>query len=225
MSDLPPDWRSITVDILASTPTGTPRCATWTDIPMPDSPGPGYADTSKCATAPASRPAAAARSQVEQDHTREHAHGGPTVRANLDPLCRRHHRSKHRGGWTLTQPQPGRFRWRSPLGHIYWTGATPIAPDIPEPIPRPDPDTNSPNTPHPRASTRRAVTGTGTDLPRRPADNPPSRPHRIPAPHHRHRSMMIHRSDHDVRAAPARGRATGVRATRPEDVPMAERGR
>ena len=90
--------------------------------------------------------------KVEQDHTRDHAHGGPTVRANLEPLCRRHHRMKGHGGWTLTQPLPGLFRWCSPLGWVYWTSAAPIAP---RPA-RPHPTTRQQHRPHrrPRPSGR-----------------------------------------------------------------------
>ena len=45
---------------------------------------------------------------------------------------------KHRGGWRLDQHHPGTFRWRSPLNQTYWTRGDPIAPDLPEPLPRPD---------------------------------------------------------------------------------------
>lgn len=54
------------------------------------------------------------------DHTVDYHQGGRTSVINLGPLCARHHlRSKHRGGWRLTQPQPGVFRWISPRGHRY----------------------------------------------------------------------------------------------------------
>jgi hypothetical protein len=78
--------------------------------------------------------------KTDQDHTLDHVHGGPTVRGNLEPLCTRHHRMKHRRGWTLTQPEPGHFTWRSPLGQTYPTRGEPIRPDLPEPLPNPDPD-------------------------------------------------------------------------------------
>ena len=38
---------------------------------------------------------------------------------NLGPLSRYAHRLKTHGGWQLTQPQPGVFRWESPLGYQY----------------------------------------------------------------------------------------------------------
>ena len=45
--------------------------------------------------------------RTDIDHTHDHARGGATVRANMAPLCLPHHTMKHRGGWTLTQPEPG----------------------------------------------------------------------------------------------------------------------
>jgi hypothetical protein len=77
---------------------------------------------------------------ADQDHTRDHVRGGGTVRANLAPLCERHHLMKHEGGWALTQPEPGRFVWCSPLRQTYRTRGDPIAPDLPDPLPRNDND-------------------------------------------------------------------------------------
>ncbi len=111
--------------------------------------------------------------KADLDHTRDHARGGLTVAANVEPLCLPHHMMKHRDGWTLSQPQPGRFCWRSPLGQTYRTRGEPIAPGFPRPCP-------GPTTRHPpgrarsgRSSTRRG--GTGCILPirrRRPAHRP-----------------------------------------------------
>ena len=165
---------------------------------------------------------------VEQDHTREHAHGGPTVRANLDPLCRRHHR---RQTPRRLDPDPaanpagsaGAARWAS----IYWTRSHThrTRHTRTHPPTRPRRQLSQHPTPpglHPpgRVSRNRDRSSppAGGNPPEPPAPDP-----RPPPP--AGRSMMIHRSDHDVRAAPARGRVTGVRATRPEDVPVAERGR
>jgi hypothetical protein len=78
--------------------------------------------------------------KAELDHTRDHARGGPTVRANAGPLCLQHHMMKHHDGWTLTQPEPGRFCWISPLGQLYRTRGEPVAPDLPEPVPGPEHD-------------------------------------------------------------------------------------
>ncbi|MHA6628594.1 HNH endonuclease signature motif containing protein [Pseudonocardia sichuanensis] len=75
---------------------------------------------------------------ADLDHTHEHSRGGKTVEANIGPGCRRHHRDKDRG-WTLTQPEPGSFRWVSPLGRVYLTRGEPIRPDLPDPDPGPGP--------------------------------------------------------------------------------------
>jgi len=63
-------------------------------------------------------------SRTDLDHTLAHADGGSTALDNLGLLCRRHHGAKHRGGWQLTQPQPGVFLWTSPTGRIYTTDTT-----------------------------------------------------------------------------------------------------
>jgi hypothetical protein len=68
------------------------------------------------------------------DHTQDHARGGETVEVNIGPACKRHHPDKERS-WTLTQPEPGLFRWVSPLGRIYLTKGEPIRPDLPDPNP------------------------------------------------------------------------------------------
>ena len=53
------------------------------------------------------------------DHTRPWDQGGRTCRCNLGGLCRRHHRLKQLPGWSLTQPEPGTFRWTTPAGRSY----------------------------------------------------------------------------------------------------------
>jgi hypothetical protein len=58
--------------------------------------------------------------------------GGPpgqTRLANLQPLCRTHHRHKTHGTWKVTQPYPGIYLWRSRHGHLYLvdhTGTTSV---------------------------------------------------------------------------------------------------
>lgn len=60
---------------------------------------------------------------------------GATVRANLGVLCRRHHRIKHAGTWTVHQDERSRYTWTSTVtGRTYtthprgttgtWQGAT-----------------------------------------------------------------------------------------------------
>jgi hypothetical protein len=71
------------------------------------------------------------------DHTRDHSRGGDTVEANIGPGCWRHHPDKDKG-WTLTQPEPGHFVWKSPLGRTYRSRGEPIRPDLPEPDPPAD---------------------------------------------------------------------------------------
>ncbi|WP_344741100.1 HNH endonuclease signature motif containing protein [Pseudonocardia halophobica] len=71
---------------------------------------------------------------TDLDHTRDHAHGGPTTADDLGPACRHDHGLKQRG-WTLTQPEPGIFVWRSPLGREYRTRSDPLLPPPPPPLP------------------------------------------------------------------------------------------
>ncbi len=73
---------------------------------------------------------------IDQDHTVDHAHGGPTLDGNLGAACRHDHRLKGEGGWSLTQPEPGHFHWTSRLGHAYQTHPEPIIEPLPDPIPR-----------------------------------------------------------------------------------------
>ncbi len=46
---------------------------------------------------------------------------GPTDVANLQLLCRHHHRAKHETGWTLTMEADGTCHWTSPTGHHFTT--------------------------------------------------------------------------------------------------------
>jgi hypothetical protein len=65
--------------------------------------------------------------RCDLDHTTEFhgtpANGSPepgtTSADNLGPLCRRCHRLKTDGGFTLTQPSPGVFEWRTPARKTY----------------------------------------------------------------------------------------------------------
>jgi hypothetical protein len=43
---------------------------------------------------------------------------------------------KHEGRWRLIQPEPGLFRWISPLGQTYDTRGEPVQPPLPEPVER-----------------------------------------------------------------------------------------
>jgi hypothetical protein len=61
------------------------------------------------------------------DHTIEYHHPpdgqppGTTADHNLGPLCRRDHRLKTDGGFTLRQTAPGTYLWTTPAGHHYAT--------------------------------------------------------------------------------------------------------
>ena len=123
-----------------------------------------------CAAPGCRRPA----STAEQDHTVDYARGGATVRANLAPLCRRHHRMKGRG-WRLVQPWPGIFRWQSPLGQTYWTRGEPIAPDLPAPLPGPEPDETD-STPGPDPDPAEPIFHPYEWQKLRPPDPPPAPP-------------------------------------------------
>ena len=76
--------------------------------------------------------------RCDQDHTIDHHHGGPTVRADLGPLCRHDHTLKTKGNWRLDQPEPGHFVWTSPLKRQYRVEPEPILPPPITPVPRED---------------------------------------------------------------------------------------
>jgi hypothetical protein len=59
------------------------------------------------------------------DHTIPYDQGGPTCPCDLGAVCRRDHRLKQRPGWTLSQPEPGVFRWTTPAGRTYITRPDP----------------------------------------------------------------------------------------------------
>ncbi len=49
----------------------------------------------------------------------DHPPPGQTRLENLGPLGRGHHRAKTMGGFTLHQPLPGMYLWRTPTGHWF----------------------------------------------------------------------------------------------------------
>ena len=61
----------------------------------------------------------AARSDL--DHVTTFATGGDTTPPNLITLCRRHHRLKHHGGWSLTMTPTGLATWTNGIGQRYLT--------------------------------------------------------------------------------------------------------
>jgi hypothetical protein len=61
----------------------------------------------------------------DKDHTIPYVppdNGGPpgqTHLGNLGPMVRFHHRIRTHGRWTLKQPEPGTYLWRTPHGWVY----------------------------------------------------------------------------------------------------------
>ncbi|MBA3742365.1 HNH endonuclease signature motif containing protein [Sporichthya sp.] len=64
------------------------------------------------------------------DHRHDHAKGGQTVGANLNPVCRHDHRVKSEAGWQLRRIGDT-FEWTTRLGHVYLTPVQPVLPDLP----------------------------------------------------------------------------------------------
>ena len=59
------------------------------------------------------------------DHRLQWSERGPSCECNLVPLCRRHHRCRHRLGWRHSPLPRGDHLWISPLGHRYTTSGRP----------------------------------------------------------------------------------------------------
>jgi hypothetical protein len=57
------------------------------------------------------------------DHTVPHPDGS-TCQCNLNPKCRRHHRTKQAPGWKVTQPAPDTALWTTPSGRTHRTTPT-----------------------------------------------------------------------------------------------------
>lgn len=59
--------------------------------------------------------------RCDLDHRRLYSQGGQTCEDNLVPLCRRHHRIRHRFGWRHRPLTKGDHLWISPVGRQYST--------------------------------------------------------------------------------------------------------
>jgi len=85
------------------------------------------ARTPRC-TAPGCRVPAA---RCDLDHVLRHP-DGPTCPCNLTPLCRRHHRMKHRTKawrrWRVHRCEASHVHWTSPLGHGHVVLPEPLLP-------------------------------------------------------------------------------------------------
>ena len=60
------------------------------------------------------------------DHAHSWESGGETNPANLGLLCRRHHRMKTHGGWSLESNPDGSCLWKSPVGKSFFVPARPF---------------------------------------------------------------------------------------------------
>jgi len=60
------------------------------------------------------------------DHAHSWESGGETNPANLGLLCRRHHRMKTHGGWSLESNPDGSCLWKSPQGKSFFVPARPF---------------------------------------------------------------------------------------------------
>ena len=60
------------------------------------------------------------------DHAHSWDSGGETNPANLGLLCRRHHRLKTHGGWSLESNPDGSCLWKSPKGKSFFVPARPF---------------------------------------------------------------------------------------------------
>jgi hypothetical protein len=63
--------------------------------------------------------------RCDLDHTVDWAHGGATSTTGTAALCRRTHRAKHDGGWTVVRDGPA-LRWTAPTGHQYERSPDPL---------------------------------------------------------------------------------------------------
>jgi hypothetical protein len=55
---------------------------------------------------------------------------GPTAASNLIALCRRHHRLKHSGRWSVTVGGDNTVTWTTPTGRKYTTHPPPVGPPV-----------------------------------------------------------------------------------------------
>lgn len=60
------------------------------------------------------------------DHAQSWETGGETNAANLGLLCRRHHRMKTHGGWSLESNPDGSCLWKSPKGKTFFVPSRPF---------------------------------------------------------------------------------------------------
>jgi hypothetical protein len=61
------------------------------------------------------------------DHAQSWESGGATSLENLGALCRRHHRMKTHGGWSIESYSDGSCLWKSPAGKEFFSPARAVA--------------------------------------------------------------------------------------------------
>ncbi len=118
------EWRALLTDAAGERVVGAGQAAYR--------PGPALRDLllaqwPTCAFPGCARPSPA----CDVDHRTPYAAGGSTEPGNLAPLCRRHHRLKTHGGWSVRNGADGTLVWTSPQRRTYRvrppTGAGPPA--------------------------------------------------------------------------------------------------
>jgi hypothetical protein len=130
------EWAPVVTDLARQLTYGRPGQAWDGDDPTRRAPGAvlrRYLETRdrSCIMVGCRAPA----HHTDQDHTLDHAAGGPTIGSNLGAACRHDHRLKGEGGWTLYQLRSGVFRWTSRLGHTYHRYPPKIIEPLLDPIP------------------------------------------------------------------------------------------
>ena len=73
--------------------------------------------------------------RCDQDHTVDYQDGGPTVAADLAPLCRHDHTLKGQAGWTLEQPAPAPSSGAARSAGGTTSGPSPSCHRYPTPVP------------------------------------------------------------------------------------------
>ena len=99
------------------------------------------------------------------DHTLDHALGGPSLSWNCGVWCRHHHRTKHEGGWRVTQPSPGRFHITTRAGAHHSSNHPASSNRSPHPTPATSPGPCPPGKPSTPPTTTRTTTPTTSHRP------------------------------------------------------------
>lgn len=135
------DWAPVVADIAAQHADRAAHLAEIDANPDRRLPGPALRRHSQIRDRTCTHPCCRRPAEsCDQDHSRDYATGGRTVRANTGPACGHDHSVKHDGGWKVEQPEAGRFIWRSPLGGAYPSRGQFLDPPLPTPVEHHDAD-------------------------------------------------------------------------------------